>query len=63
LATILTKLKPIALKRGTTALWQDPDSDAQIRVRPHFIATLPRNAQEAWFVNCKESSLPRPRQT
>lgn len=60
LATLLTKFKPTTLKRGSAALWQDPNSDTQIRVRPHFIATLPKDANEAWFLNCKEEPLAAP---
>jgi hypothetical protein len=60
LAQALAKHRPVHIKRSGPALWQVPGSETEIRVRPHFIATLPKNVREAWFLNCKEEPFASP---
>lgn len=57
LAALLTKLRPASIVRGGTALWTDPATGTQIRVRPHFIVTTAKGEREAWFLNCKDEAF------
>jgi len=57
LAALLTKLRPTAITRASTALWTDVTTGVQVRVRPHFVTTSSKGDHEAWFLNCKEDAF------